>query len=337
MNKNKSFALHIFLSFFVLAICFALSLLFGAQKISKENASLLISLRFPRAILATLSGILLAGSGTCFQMYFRNPLAEPGIIGISSGATLGAVIAQTFGINTVIFQTISSVNVAAFCTAIASGIVVTFLASKSKESSSPTILLCGIALGTFYSSISSIILLTKTKELHGIYTWILGSFNGRSWNELKFIILPSAISIFLFFICAQKLNLMAGGENSARSLGLNTAKLKIMLLLAVSFAVSSSVCAGGTINFVGLIAPHIVRKIYKIKTSNAKFFIAISMLYGAILLLVSDIFSRILIAPAEFPTGLITSLLGAPFFISLIFNSSSKRSSKMQKGGKTDE
>ncbi len=330
MNKNKGFTIHIFLAFFVLIICFALSLLFGAQKISTENAKLLISLRLPRAILATLSGILLAGSGVCFQMYFRNPLAEPGIIGISSGATLGAVIAQSFGVNLIIFKTISPINIAAFFAAILSGLLVTFLASKEKKGSAAVILLCGTALGTFYSSISSIILLTKTRELHGIYSWILGSFNGRGWTELKFIIFPSAFSMILFFLCANKLSLMAGGENSARSLGLNTSNLKLEILIAVSFAVSSSVCAGGTINFVGLIAPHIARKVYKTKTSKGTFFMAISMLYGAILLLLSDIFARVLIAPAEFPAGLITSLLGAPFFISLVFSSDSKKQTKQR-------
>ncbi len=330
MNKDKGFTIHILLSFFVLIICFVLSLLLGAQKISTENAKLLISLRLPRAILATLSGILLAGSGVCFQMYFRNPLAEPGIIGISSGATLGAVIAQSFGASLIIFKTVSPINIAAFFTAILSGLLVTFLASKEKKGSTAVILLCGTALGTFYSSISSIILLTKTKELHGIYTWILGSFNGRGWTELKFIIFPSAFSMILFFLCANKLNLMAGGENSARSLGLNTANLKLEILIAVSFAVSSSVCAGGTINFVGLIAPHIARKVYKTKTSKGTFFMAISMLYGAILLLLSDILARVLIAPAEFPAGLITSLLGAPFFISLIFSPDSKKQTKQR-------
>ena len=160
-------------------------------------------------------------------------------------------------------------------------------------------------------------MLTKTKELHGIYTWILGSFNGRSWQEVFIILVPSVVAIAILLLSSGKLDLMAGGETSAKALGLDTKKLKIVIIIAASLAVSASVCAGGTINFIGLIAPHIVRKIYGTK---GKTLIPISMLYGAILLLLSDTIARTIIAPAELPAGLITSLLGVPFFISLIFS-----------------
>jgi iron complex transport system permease protein len=261
--------------------------------------------------------MLLAASGSAFQMYFRNSLAEPGIIGISAGATLGAVIAQSFGIATIAFGTISSVNVFAFLGAIIAGGIITLLSTRSSKDASVTLLLCGSALGLFYSSISSIILLTKTKELHGIYTWILGSFNGRSWQEVFIILVPSVVAIAILLFSSGKLDLMAGGETSAKALGLDTKKLKIVIIIAASLAVSASVCAGGTINFIGLIAPHIVRKIYGTK---GKTLIPISMVYGAILLLLSDTIARTIIAPAELPAGLITSLLGVPFFISLIFS-----------------
>jgi iron complex transport system permease protein len=136
-------------------------------------------------------------------------------------------------------------------------------------------------------------------------------------QEVFIILVPSVVAIAILLFSSGKLDLMAGGETSAKALGLDTKKLKIVIIIAASLAVSASVCAGGTINFIGLIAPHIVRKIYGTK---GKTLIPISMLYGAILLLLSDTIARTIIAPAELPAGLITSLLGVPFFISLIFS-----------------
>src|SRR5574344_310172 len=152
--------------------------------------TIIFSLRLTRSILAMISGALLAGSGACFQMFFRNSLAEPGIIGVSAGATLGAVVAQTFGLSSIFFGLIAPINIFAFIGSLLSGVIIVVVSSKSGKHNSTTLLLCGTAFGTFYSSISSIILLTKNQNLHGIYTWILGSFNGRGWNEVKFIILP---------------------------------------------------------------------------------------------------------------------------------------------------
>lgn len=316
MNKTVKNIICIF----VLIFSFLLALCFGAEKISLNTVFgkgdnfeniILWNLRFPRVILVFITGLLLGGSGAVFQLYFRNPLAEPGIIGISSGATLGAVIAAitVAGI---------SINIYAFFGAICSGLLVTFLAfTKNGKSSSVMLLLCGTALGTLYSSISSMLLLTFDKELHSLYSWILGSFNGRGWNEISFIIIPAIISIILMFIVANPLDLLTGGEISAKSLGVQVQKLKILVLICGSLAVSCAVCAGGTIGFVGLIAPHIVRKIFGPK---AKTLIPLSMIFGATLLLLSDTIARTIIAPSELPCGIITSILGVPFFIALCFN-----------------
>lgn len=330
-SQKTSFSLKTIIAIFTLIFAFLLSILVGSHNLSLQEFvqaftqkdsfahTIIFSLRLPRSILVAISGALLAASGSSFQMYFRNPLAEPGIIGISAGATLGAVIAQTFGISIIIATTISSINIFAFCGAILAGAIITFLAKYSSKDGTITLLLCGSALGTLYSSISSIILLTKTKELHGIYTWILGSFNGKSWQDVMLIIIPAIISISVLLISSGKLDLMAGGETSANSLGLDTQKLRIIIIAASALAVSASVCAGGTINFIGLIAPHIVRKLYGTK---GKTLIPVSMIFGSTLLLLSDTIARTIIAPAELPTGLITSLLGVPFFISLIFSKS---------------
>ena len=307
-----------------------LALMLGAEKVSlaavfghgdKFENIILWQLRLPRVLLVFFTGLLLGGSGAVFQMFFRNPLAEPGIMGISSGATLGAVIASIIpGIMALtgkggVGAYISPVNLCAFAGALVAGLFVTSLAfSRGGKSSSVMLLLCGTALGTLYSSVSSMLLLTCNKELHSIYTWILGSFNGRGWNELLFILPPSIISIVLMFIISRPLDLLTGGEKSAAALGVEVDRLRVLVLLCGALAVSAAVCAGGTIGFVGLIAPHIVRKFLG---PRARTLVPFSMIFGAALLLLSDTFARIIIAPGELPAGIITSILGVPFFLAL--------------------
>ncbi|MBQ1794816.1 MAG: iron ABC transporter permease, partial [Treponema sp.] len=319
----------------LLIISVILALLLGAEKVSlaavfgqgdKFENIILWQLRLPRVLLVFITGLLLGGSGAVFQLFFRNPLAEPGIMGISSGATLGAVIASIVpGLMALTGKSglgafISPVNLCAFAGALGAGalgagVLVTSLAfSRSGKASSVMLLLCGTALGTLYSSLSSMLLLTCNKELHSIYTWILGSFNGRGWNELIFISLPALASLVLMFCIMGPLDLLTGGEKSAAALGVEVDRLRVLVLLCGSLAVSCAVCAGGTIGFVGLIAPHIVRKFLGPK---ARTLVPFSMIFGAALLLLSDTFARVVIAPGELPAGIITSILGVPFFLAL--------------------
>lgn len=329
MAKRQALYAPIFFILLILSLCAAL--IFGAEKLpiqvifgqaTKFQNIILWKIRLPRCLLVLVTGLLLGGSGAVFQLFFRNPLAEPGIMGISSGATLGAVIATVILAGRAlppalepVFKFISPINLCAFLGALASGFFVTALAfSRAGKASSVMLLLCGNALGTLYSSISSAILLTSNKELHSIYTWILGSFNGRGWKELIFIALPSALSIIIAFAVSRPLDLLTCGEKTAASLGVEVDRLRIFVLICGALAVSSAVCAGGTIGFVGLIAPHIVRKI---TGPRSRTLIPYSMMFGAALLLISDTIARTAIAPGELPAGIITSILGVPFFISL--------------------
>ncbi|MBP3743743.1 MAG: iron ABC transporter permease [Treponema sp.] len=325
----------------LLALSLVLSLALGAEPLSlglflgggdRFEQIILWNLRVPRTLLVLVTGILLGGSGAVFQLFFRNPLAEPGIMGISAGATLGAVSAGVLGLGAAgvaaggvaagglvgLLRFISPINLFAFFGALGAGALVTFLAfsraGRSTSGGSIMLLICGTALGTLYSSISSMMLLTTNREFHSLYTWILGSFNGRGWKELLFILPAAAGSIIIMFAISKPLDLLAGGETSAASLGVEVNRLRLLVLISGALAVSAGVCAGGTIGFVGLIAPHIVRKI---ASPRARILIPYSMLSGAILLLLSDTLARIIIIPSELPTGIITSILGVPFFLSL--------------------
>lgn len=314
--KNK----HIFfisLSF-LLTVSIVFSLLFGSTFLNVENLFtnndsgftrlLFTQIRLPRTLLALLTGSLLSMSGCVFQMYFRNPLAEPGVMGISSGATLGAVIASCIFV---------PVSFGAFFGALIAGLLVTFATSgRTKFSSTVALLLCGTALGTFYSALTSILLSANSSRLQSMYIWMMGSFSGRSWDDFIFILIPSALSFLFMFLCNGQLDLLSGGEVCAKSLGVNVKALRLKVILCGSFASCAACCAGGTIGFVGLIAPHIVRQF---ASSRQKYILPLSMLTGSIITVLADLLSRLVIRPAELPVGTITALVGAPFFISILF------------------
>lgn len=326
LMKNKNFLFTYIALFFLVVLAFLISIFFGALNTnlfqtmtSKLATTIIFKLRLPRSILVLLAGALLSASGSMFQMYFRNPLAEPGLMGMSSGATLGALVLSIFFPYN-IWHGISIVSVGAFLGALLSGVLIMLIAAKSRaNTSSSTIILCGTALGTFYSAITSILELTHEKDLHKIYVWLMGSFSGKSFLDVKVLLVPSLISFVLLFVASSFLDLLCGGEESAIGLGLNVHHIRILVLFAGALASSCAVCAGGTISFVGLVAPHIVRRIW---TSKGKHLFFLSMLLGASLLLISDTIARTVVRPSELPVGIITSIIGVPFFISLIFTRS---------------
>lgn len=323
--KKKNFAVTLVVLVSLLVVSFGCSLFLGAQKISltdifsaSQNVSktIFFKLRLPRTILVLITGILLSGAGVVFQMFFRNPLAEPGIMGITSGASLGAVIAACFGGGAVLGGTITLLNAGAFLGALGAALLVCAIAFKGgRKFSTVMVLLCGTALGSLYSAITSIILTIHDRQLHSIYVWMLGSFNGRGWGEVKMMLLPALLSIILMISCLGELDLLSGGEATAGSLGVNVGRLRMRVILAGAFGMAAAVCAGGTIGFVGLIAPHVMRQICSAK---GKKLLPLSMLFGAVLLLAADTLCRTVIAPSEIPVGTVTAILGVPFFISLL-------------------
>lgn len=317
-NKTQKLSTALLILFFLLTLCFFAELFLGAQKLDLKNIFkkntidfvIFFKLRMSRALLVLLTGIALGGSGAAFQMFFRNPLAEPGIMGISSGASLGAVIAACFASFTM--------NIGAFIGALCAGFLISFLSGKkSGKSSTVTLLLCGTALGTFYSALISIILTMRSNELRSIYNWMMGSFSGRGFSELKLIAPITIFSSITIIILARPLDMLSGGETTAASLGLQVSKLRTAVIIASSLAVSAAVCAGGTIGFVGLIAPHIVRKLFSAK---GRILIPFSMITGGTILLFADTIARTVVAPSELPVGIVMSLFGAPFFISIIMS-----------------
>ncbi|MFI3257432.1 MAG: iron ABC transporter permease [Spirochaetales bacterium] len=309
----------------LMIICIGLAV--GSQSISIKDIFLypeshalekliVFDLRLPRLLLASLCGMLLAGAGCVFQGFFRNPLADSGIIGISSGATLGAVLSGLLPISIPSVLHMSPTIACAFIGALSCAMAVYFLSFRYRGTHAASImLLTGTALATFISAIVSVIIIVRYNDLYKIYLWTLGSFNARGWNEIIIIIVPAIISFGLLFLCTRLLDVLSSGEKSAQSLGLDIHKTRLLALVSGSLACACAVSVAGTIGFIGLIAPHIARKLYG---EGHRIVLPFSMLWGAILLSLSDTLARSLTAPAEIPVGIVTAIMGVPFFIIII-------------------
>ena len=204
-------------------------------------------------------------------------MAESGVLGVTAGAALGVVFSFLLPFSFA-FARLSMMSLFAFFGAVISGLLIFIFTYRNKNyATSSSMILTGTALGTFFSALTSIILIAKQNHLHTVYAWILGSFSGRGWTEVKFIILPSLISFVLFGLCAKFLDVLSTGEESAQSLGLNLNVARILVLLSGSLSTACSVCSGGTIGFVGLICPHIMRQLYG---ANSKRLMILSILFG---------------------------------------------------------
>ncbi|MBO4532239.1 MAG: iron ABC transporter permease [Treponema sp.] len=291
------------------------------QTCSKTESVIITKIRLPRILICIICGALLGGTGAVFQGFFRNPLADPGIMGVCSGATFGAVLSGLLPVAAISF--LSPATFFAFGGALLSAFCVFLFSKFFRGNSSVTLLLSGTAIGTFFSAIASIILLTHETDLHSFYVWTTGSFNAKGWKEFTVFIIPSVISFILLELSARHLDVLVCGEESAQTFGLNYKFLRNYVLIAGSLAASCAVCSGGIISFVGLIAPHIARKLYG---PLHKTLIFQSMIYGGLLMLVADTLARTVVAPSELPVGIITSLVGVPFFMIVLVKMS---------GGKT--
>lgn len=277
------------------------------------------NIRLPRVFLAGLCGALLAGSGAVFQGCFRNSLADSGVMGISSGAAFGAVVSGLLP-KIATLPTFFSANITTFCAFAGSTVTVLLIYAVSKipsqQGNSTTILLTGTAASTFFASLTSFIILAKENELYKMFVWTLGSFNGKGWDDLVLLLPVAIFSILLMVFVSSFLDLISGGRLLGESLGLNVKKMQWLALGSASLAAAAAVCIGGTIGFVGLIIPHLVRRIY---SPRYLLLLPVSFLWGAIFLIVADTLARTVMSPSELPVGIVTALVGSPFFVSILF------------------
>ncbi|MET3560185.1 iron complex transport system permease protein [Bartonella japonica] len=278
---------------------------------------ILVDIRFPRVILGLLVGSSLAVSGVLMQGLFRNPLADPGIVGVSAGAGLGAVLAIVVGItfpaSLAVFLEPYKVIIGAFLGGLLSTILLYTIATHHRFTSIATMLLAGIALGALSSAVvGTLIFIANDQQLRDITFWNLGSLAGATWLKV-WIVLPFICVGLLFSpLLSRALNALALGEAVAGHIGFHIQRIKNIAIFLVALMCGSAVAVSGGIGFIGIVVPHILRQLIG---PDHRYLIPCSALLGAALLIFADTFARLIVAPAELPIGIVTALFGAPFFL----------------------
>lgn len=278
--------------------------------------SIVIDIRLPRVILAGLVGAALGISGAAFQGLLKNPLADPYTLGVSSGASLGAVIVLFFGLSIPGLGsfTLPVVSISfGFLTVL---LLLLFTRMISNKMSIETIILTGIIFSSFIGSLISLMIALTGEELRQIIVWLLGSVSMRGWEYIQLFIPFFVVGSVVLLLNFNELNAFSFGEEKAKYLGVQVARRKLIILLCSSMLTGAAVAVSGTIGFVGLVIPHLTRLIFG---TNHKHLLPLSMLVGAGFLILADLIARTIISPIELPIGVITALVGAPVFAFLLF------------------
>jgi iron complex transport system permease protein len=334
---KKKLILQITLAFTVLIVVMLICSLKGPQQISLKSVfapssasnsinpdyEIFMHVRLPRIILACIVGAALAGSGVVFQVLLRNPLADPYILGISSGAGLGSIIAVVSGFSWTLWGR-SPIAVFAFIGAIGTIWLVWFIGRLTGKSNVTGLLLAGVVVNAFFSAvIMFLISVTQSSKVYSTIFWLMGNISEEDilvlWMGAGFII---AGTIALFYISPQ-LNAISFGIDDARSMGINTSRIQLTAFAIAALTTSIAVCLSGLIGFVGLIVPHGVRLVFG---PDHRQLLPLSSIAGAIFLVIADTLARTIIAPAQLPVGVITAVVGGPFFLLLLIKFAHKTS-----------
>ncbi|MFE2332878.1 FecCD family ABC transporter permease [Streptomyces coelicoflavus] len=285
----------------------------GGTELDRVAESVLWNVRFPRIVLALLVGASLGCAGALMQGVFGNPLAEPGVIGVSSGAAVGAVGAIAFGLN---FLGTWTVSVFAFASGLVTVLVVYAMSRSGGRTEVVTLILTGIAVNAFAGALIGLFLFfADTAAVNQIAFWQLGSLAQATWPKVLAVLPCAALGLGLAPLYARRLDLLALGERPARHLGVEVERLRIVLVLVIALLTAAAVSVAGVIGFVGLVVPHLLRMA---AGPGHRFLIPGSALLGALVLLAADLAARTVAEPAELPLGVLTALLGSPFFFWLL-------------------
>ncbi|MBL7061834.1 MAG: iron chelate uptake ABC transporter family permease subunit [Dehalococcoidia bacterium] len=273
--------------------------------------TIILDIRLPRLLLAGLVGAALAIAGATYQGLFRNPLADPYLIGVAQGAALGAVIGFILPIS----WQVGSIPLLAFTGAILAVAIVYSIARVGKTIPTTTLILAGVALGAFLAAITSYLMIASGDKLHGIISWLLGTFSLTNWWQVTMVAPYIFVGTIIIWLHARPLNVMQLDEEQAKQLGINVEQVKLILLGVATMITAAAVCFCGIIGFVGIIIPHTVRLIWG---PDHRFLLPLATFAGAIFLILADTAARTMLAPTEIPVGVITAFLGAPFFLYLL-------------------
>jgi iron complex transport system permease protein len=278
---------------------------------------IIMRIRLPHAALIALAGAALGGSGAAYQGLFRNPLADPYLIGAASGAGLGAVLAMSIPEVTQVVG-LYAVPAAAFVGALMTVSVVYFLARHNGSLPTTTLILAGVAVGSFASALTSFLMMRSHGELRRAVAWLLGGSTMSGWDPVWAALPYILAGLAVLLVSGHALNVLQFGDEQARQLGLPVERTKTILLGAATLATAAAVSFSGVIGFIGLIVPHLVRML---SGSDYRRLIPLSILAGAAALLTADLLARVALAPETLPVGVITALTGAPFFLWILHRS----------------
>lgn len=287
---------------------------FEASSLTNTERTILMQLRLPRVITACLVGCSLGIAGVGFQGLFRNPLADPYVIGASSGAGLGVTLAVVLGFQAS-FMGLSGVALSAVVGSLLAVSVVFAIGSVGRGSSVLTLLLAGVAVSSMINAIASLLMYLNDDSVVVILAWLMGSLAGNDWSVVFATTMSSLVGFAILWSMSRPMDVFLLGDVTSESLGLDLFRFRILLVVGSSISTAAAVASAGIIGFVGLIAPHVARRLVG---PRHLWLLPMSACVGAAIMMVADVAARTVVAPAELPVGILTAILGCPFFLFLL-------------------
>ena len=292
--------------------------LWGQETPAGVSRNIILNIRLPRVLNVALVGAALSLSGAAMQGLLRNPLADGSTLGVSSGASLGAVAALAFGVTIPGSAYGGTMLMAMVCAFLSLLLILSLAYALDKSLATNSIILIGVIFSMFASSVISLIISFAGEKVRSITFWTMGSLSGTSYAHTRILFLAMVLCGGVILRCARELNAFAIGEDNARHIGVNVRRVKLIILVAVSVLIGISVSVSGSIGFVGLVVPHMTRML---AGPNHRRLLPASMFFGAIFLLLADLAARTVLSPIELPIGVITSLVGAAAFVAIFYHS----------------
>jgi iron complex transport system permease protein len=278
--------------------------------LSPQEAAILWQLRLPRVVLGGLVGAMLAMAGAAYQGVFRNPLADPYLLGAAAGAGLGATLAIAYGPDTSGWP-VDLLPVAAFAGAVAGVAAAYALGRSGGARTATTLILSGVAVAAFLTAIQTYVQQRESETLREVYGWILGRLTTAGWREVLLVVPYALVSATVILLHRRLLDVLAVGDDEATTLGLRATRVRLVVVAAATLATAAAVAVSGLIGFVGIIVPHTVRLL---AGSSHRLLLPLSLVGGAAFLILADLAARTVTAPGELPIGVVTAFVGAPFF-----------------------